>query len=203
MRKGFVNLSIAIVTEKVKTKVKRNGNWIETFTGTKFYPLDAKETEIEITDIAHSLSNQCRYGGHTSGFYSVAQHSCLVADLVDSKYKLDALLHDATEAYLLDLPKPVKMCMPDYEKFEEELREIICRKFNIVYPIPKNVLDMDTVAACIEHENFFSDKFKGFYQTYTSLPIPKIKLDTKTPVQAKKLFLNMYYFLEEKRGTHD
>lgn len=192
-------MNIAVI-DRVKVKTKRNGNWIETFTGAKFYPLGALESEIDVLDIAHSLSNQCRYGGHTSSFYSVAQHSCLVAELVNSKYKMDALLHDATEAYLLDLPKPVKMCMPDYEKFEEDLREVVCKTFNISYPIPKNVLDMDIVAACIEHENFFSDKFKEFYQTYTSLPIPKMKLDPKTPLQSEKLFLSMYYFLDGKRG---
>lgn len=91
----------------------RTGEYIRTFTGRQFWPLDPRADEVEIKDIAHALSNMCRFNGHTKRFYSVAEHCVRVADLfrVEGKFGypgLLALLHDAAEAYLVDLPRPVK-----------------------------------------------------------------------------------------------
>lgn len=93
--------------------------FILTSAGAEFKPMDPKAEDVYIQDIAHALSNQCRFGGHTSSFYSVAQHSVLVMEIVD---KLDgtlgqqfaALMHDAAEAYLVDLPTPIKKQMAGY-----------------------------------------------------------------------------------------
>src|SRR5574342_1090607 len=84
-----------------------NGSII-TYTGRLFWPLSPRLEDINILDICHALSNQTRFTGHTREFYSVAQHSCLVSDLLPEKFKLDGLLHDASEAYLMDLARPVK-----------------------------------------------------------------------------------------------
>src|SRR5271156_4912831 len=80
--------------------------WIQTFTGKKFYPFNPKPQDIDIRDIAHALSNICRFTGHTKRFYSVAEHSRNVAKLVPAHMKLQALLHDASEAYLCDIARP-------------------------------------------------------------------------------------------------
>jgi len=89
------------------------GPYIQTVSGRRFNPLEPDPDEVDIGDIARALSNQCRFGGNARTFYSVAQHSCLVADLVaehgaDVETQLWALLHDASEAYLVDLPHPLK-----------------------------------------------------------------------------------------------
>src|SRR4051794_27255584 len=86
---------------------------IPTASGARFDPFAPDAASIEIRDIAHALGNLCRFGGHCRVFYSVAQHSCLVADLVERRGAGVecvhwALLHDASEAYLGDLPHPVK-----------------------------------------------------------------------------------------------
>lgn len=83
-------------------------SWIETFTGKKVYPLEPCSSEYCIEDIAHALSLTCRYGGHSSDFYSVAQHCCIVSDLCPEGLKLVGLMHDAAEAYLGDVPSPIK-----------------------------------------------------------------------------------------------
>src|SRR5688572_18527016 len=89
----------------------RVGDWILTATGRSFWPLDPRADEICIDDIAQALAKVCRFGGHCCDFYSVAQHSVLVAHLVERSHPqlaLHALLHDAAEAYLGDFTQPLK-----------------------------------------------------------------------------------------------
>lgn len=91
----------------------RNGLHINTFTGIHFYPLDPKITEIKTEDIAHALSLICRANGHCSHFYSVAQHSLNCAEEAkirdySTRVQLGCLLHDASEAYISDITRPVK-----------------------------------------------------------------------------------------------
>ena len=112
---------------------------IRTFTGNLFNVFEPKPERICIEDIAHALSNICRFAGHTIMFYSVAEHSMRVAELVEPKYKLAALLHDAAEAYLLDIPTPIKHLFPNYRKAEHKLMEMIAEKFGFEYPLHNSV----------------------------------------------------------------
>lgn len=88
--------------------VGRRGDWIQTYTGRKFYPLDPRPEDVCIEDIAHALSNVCRFAGHVREFYSVAQHSVLVSSFAEGPAALWFLLHDAPEAYLGDITRPLK-----------------------------------------------------------------------------------------------
>jgi len=97
---------------------ERHGDWIQTFGGRAFWPLDPRPEDVAIGDIAHALAHLCRYGGHTRRFYSVAEHSVLMARAVSPKHRLWALLHDASEAYLVDLPRPIKRAIPQYRTAE-------------------------------------------------------------------------------------
>ena len=85
--------------------VARRGGWIQTYTGRQFWPLDPRIEDIDIHDIAHALSHQCRYSGHCLRFYSVAEHSVLLSHHVAGEHMLWALLHDAWEAYLAAIPE--------------------------------------------------------------------------------------------------
>lgn len=98
---------------------------------------------ICIEDIAHALSNQCRFGGHLPEFYSVAQHSFICSQKVGDEYKLQALLHDASEAYLLDIPRPIKQRLRNYKEIEEKLMTLIGEKFGVKYPLEKPVKQID------------------------------------------------------------
>jgi hypothetical protein len=109
-----------------------NGNWIMTYTGKHFTPFDPKIEAIDILDIAHALSNICRFGGHCSEFYSVAEHSILVSVLCPPELKLAGLLHDAAEAYLGDIPTPLKSLA--FRGAEIKLMEVIYRKYGCVKP---------------------------------------------------------------------
>ena len=104
---------------------------IKTWSGMMLDPTDPDPSQIRIDDIAHALSNICRYGGHIPEFYSVAEHSIYVMlrvwsmGITDHRVLLMALLHDAEEAYLGDMPSPIKHRFLDYAKAGEHLRELI------------------------------------------------------------------------------
>lgn len=109
------------------------GPWIQTYTGIKFYPLDPKPEEVVIEDIAHALSRICRYGGQPSMHYSVAEHSVLVSHLVLPRYALDGLMHDAAEAYVGDVLRPIKR-LPMFDAYvnaEANVFEAIAKKFGL------------------------------------------------------------------------
>lgn len=129
----------------------KRGDWINTFTGRKFYPLDDEPGEIVLEDIAHALSNLCRYNGHTRKFYSVAEHSVTLvsfaSDVVDNEQlERYLLLHDASEAYLSDLPRPLKK-LPEfafYREVEARLQAKIYRRFGLDPVEPAMVRELDT-----------------------------------------------------------
>lgn len=121
----------------------RQGDWMQTFNGRQFWPLDPRPEEICIEDIAHALSMQCRYAGHCLRFYSVAEHSVLLSRAVSHDNRLWALLHDASEAYLVDLPRPVKHSVVGYAAAEDAVMAAVCRKFELPTEIPAEVKAAD------------------------------------------------------------
>ena len=119
-------------------------NCIRTVTGKYVNVFDPDPETICIEDIAHSLSMQCRFGGHLPDFYSVAQHSMNCAYLiVDDNQKLSALMHDASEAYLIDVPRPVKLGLYNYKGIENRLMEVIAEKFGFHYPLSQEIKSVD------------------------------------------------------------
>ena len=113
-------------------------DYIETFTGVAFRPLDPNPADICIEDIAHALAHQCRFSGHTRRFYSVAEHSVRVAELLEAQghtpdVLLWGLLHDASEAYLVDIPTPLKQSpmFDAYRLAEFVLNRAIAERFRV------------------------------------------------------------------------
>lgn len=154
---------------------------IKTNSGIKTDVLNPIEEMVDIQDIAHSLSHQCRFGGHIPIFYSVAQHSVMCASAV-SENKLQALLHDASEAYLLDMPKPIKNYLTEYKKIEYNLMKVISNKFGFSYPLSKNVKEADHYVFEYENENLWE--------------MNKVsKMDIWNKKDAEEKFLNMFYNL--------
>lgn len=109
----------------------RQGEFIITYTGNRFYPMDPREEDIRIEDIAHSLALINRFTGHTKFPYSVAQHCYGASVITPPEHALAALLHDASEAYVNDIARPVKKYLPDYQAIEDRIQEVICAKFNV------------------------------------------------------------------------
>jgi hypothetical protein len=120
------------------------GDWMQTYTGRRFYPLDPQPVEIVAEDIAHALSLLCRYGGHVDRFYSVAEHCVLMSEAVAPENALAALLHDATEAYVCDVPRPLKRQLPGYRAIEDMVWLAIVACFPVPLILPDEVHEADS-----------------------------------------------------------
>ena len=124
--------------------------WIQTFTGRKFTPLEARVEDVDIRDIAHSLALLSRFNGHCLRFYSVADHSVRVAAALPPDLAPWGLLHDAAEAYLSDLPRPVKQENAWFRQVEERLLQVIAQAFSLPWPVPEAVWRADDVLLATE-----------------------------------------------------
>ena len=155
--------------------ITRNGDWIQTFTGKQFYPLDPRPEEVCIDDIAHSLAMKCRYAGHTRRFYSVAEHSVHISYSVPRKHALWGLLHDAAEAYSSDIPTPLKRwpgLQRVWAEIEGPIQLAICAKFNLPALEPDEVRIADRrilVNECLEFMMFMPESLKRIP------PLPKLE----------------------------
>ncbi len=124
--------------------------WIQTFSGRKFFPLNPRATDLDIEDIAHALALNCRFNGHCRVFYSVAEHSVRVSRACAPADALWGLLHDAGEAYLTDLPRPVKEQLGAFGELEDRLLKVIMGHFGLGWPMPESVRVADDVLLMTE-----------------------------------------------------
>ena len=111
-------------------------SWIETFLGNRFYPLDPKPEEVHLRDIAHALSLKTRFNGQSAIFYSVAEHAvrCGIYALAvtgNHLFALATLHHDSAEAYLPDVPAPIKPALTNFKEIESGIQTAIHKKFGI------------------------------------------------------------------------
>lgn len=136
--------------------------YCETSTGAHFYP---DKPKFLIADIAHSLSMLCRYNGHCRHFYSVAEHSVLVSLLMeefDLGDPFEGLMHDATEAYLSDIPAPFKQFLPDLVDFDEQLESKLRAEFGLPHPKTKGCKRADWIALFLEAYYLLPSRGKAF-----------------------------------------
>ena len=120
---------------------------VETSQGRAFEYQDLVSNRYDIKEIAAALSKQCRYNGHTSRFYSVAEHCIILANYAAANLGHDEaiqmLLHDAAEAYIGDHVLPVKNMLPEIRNLEDALDEIIAFQFGLAFPFPEYVKELD------------------------------------------------------------
>jgi hypothetical protein len=142
------------------------GGWNEMYTGTRFYTFDPAPEDVKIDDIAHSLGLQCRYNGNCHSFYSVAEHCCLLSDFVRCRgwhgilgqagqleFKYDALIalmHDAAEAYIGDLIRPVKHRMPPFRELEATIEAVVFPALGLPPELPTWMRELDSRILCDE-----------------------------------------------------
>jgi hypothetical protein len=166
--------------------------YLSTYTGKKFYPYDPRPEQICIEDIAHGLSMLCRFAGQCRFFFSVAEHSIAVARLLPANLKLFGLLHDASEAYLADLPRPVKAGLPEYKAIEANVARVIAEKFELPFPMPPEVKAADQALLKDEVFSFFGTQryFEDFGEEYSGEGAARLL--GLSPQIAESRFLYLY-----------
>lgn len=186
--------------------------WILTYTGTKFYPLNPHIGDISILDIAHASSNLTRFGGHCKEFYPLAQHCVLVSNRIwnvtqNIKLALAGLLHDASEAYLIDIPRPLKY-MPEFDGYrlaENNLQNLIFQAFNIELVEEEFKIIKEADEYILNVEAWFLMEKHPEWKPKTYQPDFRF-FSVMTPQIAKKRFLEefnwlMESFLRKKEAT--
>ena len=172
--------------------------WMETYTGKRVNPLDMNVSDVDIEDITHALSQICRYGGHCHKFYSVAEHSIRVAVKVKENLRLAALLHDAAEAYLGDVIRPLKHCFPMLSEAEARAQNIIYKAFGIslTYMEVNAIKIVDNVLIATEARDLMVNS-----ATWNNLPTPLPETITPIPMhQVRSIFLEKF---EEYSGIRN
>ena len=173
-----------------------SGDWIQTFSGKKMFPLNPQPDQISILDIAHALACECRFTGHCREFYSVAQHSVLVSKQVPERDALWGLLHDASEAYLCDFARPLKRHskLGDlYREAENRLMAVICEVFGLPPTMPESVKIADTRMLLTERDELMP---KGEPWKANGLePYEGLEIVPWEWMEAEIKFLNRYLYL--------
>lgn len=166
------------------------GDWMQTYTGRRFWPLAPRAEEIDIRDIAHALSLLCRYNGHVDRFYSVAEHCVHMSRHIAPEHALWALLHDATEAYVGDMIRPLKVNMPDYRVAEDRVMAAIAEAFGIDPAMPREVKEIDSRILLNERAELMSATRHSWNLDLEAMgPIPGLVVEGWSPERAEDEYL--------------
>jgi hypothetical protein len=172
----------------------RLGDWMQTYGGRQFWPYDALPEDFYVDDIAHALSQICRYGGHTTQFYSVAEHCYLMSmTFEDPRLALEALLHDAPEAYIGDMIRPLKRNMPEYCDIDDRLLGMLFVMHGLSPNMSQEVKDADNRILLDERDRLLRPP-----------PVPwgiegleplGVRIEPLSPERAKAKWTSRYYEL--------
>ena len=165
--------------------------YVSTYLGNRFYPLVPCIDHVVIEDIAHGLAYQCRFNGQTHEFYSVAQHSLIVASLVPTDLRLAALLHDAAEAYLGDMVKPLKVLLPAFGAIEDQVSAIIAAAFGIDFSDYGPIKRADLIALATEKRDLMPHSAERWAYLDDIRPLTE-PIVTMSPGEAKQAFLTEF-----------
>lgn len=173
--------------------------FIRTFTGKRFDYLTATVDDIDIEDIANALSNVCRFNGHLPEFYSVAQHSVLCSLIVPVEHAFEALMHDAAEAYVQDIPAPLKALLPDYRRIEDQVDGLIRNKFGLPAEHTPVIKYADLTMLATERRDLDIDDGTAWEILENIPPTDIIQINSLRPGQAYALFIKRFNELLETR----
>lgn len=206
------------ISPEMLAEQPRDGDWIATYTGRKFWVMDPRMEEVHIHDIAHGLALTCRFGGQCHEYYSVAQHSVLVSQNVEPEFALLALLHDAAEAYVGDVVNPLKRELyfakvnkPEFDAprvefkpfrdLEHRILKCILRALDIPeYTAAWGAIQKaDRRALSTEARDLMDGATLADWRPLRGSPPFSEKVTPLGPMEAKVLFLDTFTYLNAKR----
>lgn len=171
--------------------LKPDGNFIATYSGAHFN-LDTLDVgNIPLEDIAHALSMNCRYNGHIKNFYSVAEHCVAVSYLVPKEDALWGLMHDATEAFVPDIPRPFKPYIGGFQEVENRIMSSIILWYDLEDKEPESVRYIDHNIVREESLLLFVQP-PGWVNAYHPLPKARKYINGESPARAKQMWLERF-----------
>lgn len=173
--------------------------WIQTYTGRRFWPLEPRAQDVDIRDIAHALSMKCRFMGHCQVFYSVADHSVRVSELVQREHALWGLLHDGAEAFFVDVARPIKHSIPAINTVEDRILKVIAEAFGLDWPVPDKVEIADTLMLAAELRDLMVEPEVPWDIDVDWSVVPKPVVLPRTQSASESEFLARYSQLESMR----
>lgn len=158
-----------------------------------------EHNQVLIQDVAHGLANCCRFAGQCREFYSVAQHSVLVSRIVPPQDALAGLLHDAAEAYLGDVTRPLKALLPDFQAIEARVESAVFAKLGVPMPLPESVKQADMVMLATEQRDLMAPHDDEWACIAQVTPLAET-IEPWHPAAAAAEFLDRYCELMAQSG---
>jgi uncharacterized protein len=177
---------VAVRMEIGPTIMLQSGAWFDF--------LAPSESAFTIEDIAHGLANICRYSGQCKSFYSVAEHSLLVSQVAEG-FEFEALLHDAAEAFLGDITRPLKQILPEFKRIENEVENAILQRFGVPVPLPVEVKRADLRVLAAEQRQIMPNGTDGWVRNQPIVPA-NVVVRHLTPSESKRIFLARFEALK-------
>lgn len=172
---------------------------IQTHSGKFVNLLHPDPYALGINDIAHALAHICRFGGHVKNYYSVAQHSLIVALNVPAEDALVGLMHDAAEAYCGDMVGPLKHQLPGYQDIEAGLWEALAWRYKLPERLPQSVVDADLRALAAEHRDLHAVRLPWACLNGVN-PIAE-RITPMSPEAGRSCFTKHFYYLRGLRNA--
>jgi uncharacterized protein len=173
----------------------RGSNWIQTFSGKRFWPLEPSAADVDIHDIAHALSLICRFTGHVRRFYSVAQHAVAVSAIVSPQNALAGLLHDAAEAYLADVARPAKAGIPGLKDIELAIERAVFERFGLPWPPAPEIKAADDRLLATERRDLLGPCESPWAPYWDTVKPLAHRIDAWDPGHAERRFLQRFFEL--------
>ncbi|MGV1766073.1 hypothetical protein [Rhizobium rhizogenes] len=184
-----MNPQVAVKIKSGPSIMLASGNWFDL--------LDPWNSSFTIDDIAQGLSNICRFSGQCRRFYSVAEHSVYVSETVKC-FKLEALLHDAAEAFIGDITRPLKQLLPQYKEIEANVEDAIYRRFNLK-PEAKEFIKAADLRVLAAEQAQLMPEGTDFWAFPSNVQPAPIEIEFLSPCAARELFLGKLNFLMERQ----